>query len=180
MSTEERAAVTSFIDRVVEYAERTGSAVVDGGTDSGVMRLLGERRAARGGTFRLVGVLPGDALERTTRDGLPIHVAPGHTDVILTPGSAFGDETPMLFAAADHLGPGSAPSIVINGGRLARDEALTRIAGGHVVVAVAGSGRTADELAADEGLRASGRLRVVPLSADEAALAEAIEGGSRA
>jgi len=43
------------------------------------------------------------------------------------------------------------------------------------VVVVAGSGRAADELAGDEGLRASRRLRVVPLTADAATLTAALE-----
>jgi hypothetical protein len=177
MSAGERRAVTAFIDRLVAYAERTNAAVVDGGTDSGVMRLLGARRRLHAATFPLVGVLPAGALERRTRDGRPIRPARSHTQLILVPGIAFGDETPWMFAAADHLAGGSAPAILLNGGRLAREEALARLEAGHAVIAVSGSGRTADELAADEALRASGRLRVVPLSADETSIAAAIEDG---
>ncbi|MGH9886492.1 MAG: hypothetical protein ACREBE_13240, partial [bacterium] len=90
------------------------------------------------------------------------------------PGAWFGDETPWIFAAADYLGGGSAATIVVNGGALAYDEARQRLAIGHPVIAVEGSGRAADDLAGDKDLRASGRLRVMPLTVDDAALAEAL------
>jgi hypothetical protein len=172
----------AFFGILAGYLERTGSAVVDGGTDSGVMRLIAEARTGIGGTFRLIGVAPALAFSRPTRTGAPIEVARDHTLVVLVPGSRFGEETPWLFAAADHLAGGAAPTIIVNGGNLALDEARQRLGAGHTVVAVAGSGRAADELAADalvadEGLRASGRLRVIPLTADEAAIAAALERG---
>jgi SLOG in TRPM, prokaryote len=167
----------AFFASLADHLERTGTAVVDGGTDSGVMRLIAEARDAIAGDFPLIGVAPALAFSRPTRTGTPIEVAGGHSVVVLVPGSRFGEETPWLFAAADHLGGGSAPTLIVNGGSLAFDEARQRLIAGHAVIAVAGSGRAADELATDEGLRASGRLRVIPLTADEAAIAAALERG---
>ena len=43
-------------DAIVPSVERHGAVVVDGGTDSGVMRMLGRERAARDGGFALIGV----------------------------------------------------------------------------------------------------------------------------
>jgi hypothetical protein len=163
--------IRAFLGTVVSLAERFRMAVVDGGTDSGVMRLIGEARKIRGASFPLVGVVPRGALERTTRSGRPIRIAPGHSDILLVPGSEFGDEIEWLFAAADHLGAGRAPTLVVNGGHMTMVEARMRIDQGQVVVAVEGSGRAADELAADADLRASGRLRVIDLDADEQTLA---------
>jgi hypothetical protein len=173
----EVAEVTSLralFDRLARYLDETGRALIDGGTDSGIMRMIGEARRARGGTFRLIGVVPSGALERTTSTGSPITIESGHSEVLLVPGTRFGDETDWLFGAADHLGGGVAPTLVINGGGLTLDEARLRLEAGRTVVAVAGSGRAADELAADEGLRASGRLRVIPLSADESEIAASL------
>jgi len=175
LSDDDRAAIERFFSVLVEHLERTNTAVVDGGTDSGVMQLIGQERASRDASFRLVGVAPRGALDRRTRDGAEIRLAPGHPEIILVPGSQFGDESEWLFAAADYLAGGSAPTIVINGGKLTHEEATGRLAADHLVVAVAGSGRAADELAGDEGLRASGRLRVVPLTADAATLTAALE-----
>lgn len=169
------ASIRSFLDALAAACEQTGTTIVDGGTDAGVMRWIAEARAAIDGTFPLVGVAPRGAFERSTRTGEPIVPAPGHSLVLLAPGSRFGDETTWLFATADRLGSGSAPAVVVNGGRLALHESRERLATGHAVIAVDGSGRAADELAADEGLRASGRLRVVPLASDAASLAAVLE-----
>jgi hypothetical protein len=174
------AELRTFFGELAGHLQRTGTGLVDGGTDSGVMRLIAEARAAIDGTFPLIGVAPALAFTRRTRTGEPIEVARGHSLVLLVPGSQFGEETPWLFAAADHLGGGAAATILVNGGDLALAEARKRLAAGHTVVAVAGSGRAADELAAarmtDGGLRTSGRLRVIPLTADDAALAAALDG----
>jgi hypothetical protein len=165
-----------FFGTLAGNCQRTGSAVVDGGTDSGVMRLFAEARVAAGGTFRLIGVAPRGAFERTTRTGGPILPARDHDLILRVPGDRFGDETEWLFAAADHLAGGASATVVVNGGHLARDEAHLRLAAGHRVIAVEGSGRTADDLAADQGLRGSGRLVVVPLTVDARTLAAALEG----
>jgi hypothetical protein len=164
-----------FFEVLASHLERTQCAVIDGGTDSGVMRLAAEARSAIRGTFRLIGIAPALAFSRPTRTGASIEVARDHSLVVLVPGSRFGEETSWLFAAADHLGGGAAHSVIVNGGDLALDEAHQRLDAGHLVVAVEGSGRAADTLASDAGLRASGRLRVIPLTADQAAIAAALE-----
>lgn len=168
-----------FLATLAAHCEGTCTAVVDGGTDAGVMRWFAEARAAIGGTFPLIGVAPRSAFERPTRTGRSIEVAHGHSLVLAVPGVQFGDELPWLFAAADHLSAtGAAPTVLVNGGERAATEARARLAEGHIVVAVAGSGRAADELAGEAGasdLHGSGRLRVIPLAADGAALATALE-----
>ena len=180
--------IKGFLAMLAGWCDDGGIIVVDGGTDAGVMRWFADARAAIGGSFPLVGVAPRFAFERPTRTGRPITAAPGHSVVLAVPGEQFGDETAWLFAAADHLGAGrSAPTVLVNGGDLAATEARARLAEGHLVVAVAGSGRAADELAAEHAaqhgafdpdrsdLRGSGRLRVIPLAADELTLATALE-----
>ncbi|MEO8273753.1 MAG: hypothetical protein ABI620_06780 [Chloroflexota bacterium] len=194
---ERAAALLGFFSGVARYCDRTGTAVVDGGTDSGVMRLMGEARAAAArartaaddaraaaagratlqtgaGAFRLIGVAPAGAFERPSKSGDAITLARHHSLILRVPGAWFGDETRWLFAAADHLGGGSAATIVVNGGALTLDEAHQRLASGHTVIAVEGSGRAADALAGDAALRSSGRLRVMPLTADAETLAEAL------
>ena len=170
-------AIAGFFGVLVEVLEATRTTVLDGGTDSGVMRLIGAARTAAAATFPLIGIVPGGVLERPGRTGEPISLARDHSLVVLVPGSSFGDEDPWLFEAADHLNGGSAPTLVVNGGRLTLEEASMRLGLGHLVVAVAGSGRAADELAEDPDLPASLRLRVIPVSADAARIAAAFEGG---
>ena len=171
--------IRGFLATLAAHCQRTGTAVVDGGTDAGVMRWFAEARASIEGTFPLIGVAPRFAFERQTRTGRPISVAAGHSVVLAVPGEQFGDEMPWLFAVADGIAAeAAAPTILVNGGDLAATEARQRLADGHLVVAVAGSGRAADELAGDwdrSDLPVSGRLRVIPLAADEATLAAALE-----
>lgn len=171
-----RSVLVELFVQLAAYCEETATAVLDGGTDTGVMRLIAEARSAADATFPLIGVAPSGAMGRPTRTGGSIKPARDHDVVLLVPGNRFGDERDWLFAAADHLARGSAPMILVNGGKLALEEARERMDAGHAVVAVSGTGRAADELAADEGLRASGRLRVIPATADGAALAAVLTG----
>lgn len=126
--------------------------VVDGGTDSGVMQLLGRARAAAGARFPLVGVaaekkviLPGDNAEPGDRAPLE----PNHSHFLLVPGSSWGDESPWLSRVATEIA-GSAPSatILINGGEIAFQDVANSLAAHRPVVVIAGTGRTADRIAA--------------------------------
>ena len=58
-----RRLIPVFAVGLVPAIERAGAVAVDGGTDAGVMRLLGEARSANSAAFRLVGV----AAEGTVR-----------------------------------------------------------------------------------------------------------------
>ena len=98
-------AVTHVLeDAVVPVVERRDAVVVDGGTDSGVMRLIGRGRSAAGARFPLVGV----AAEGTVilPDGGPAQadaapLEPHHTLFVLVPGEKWGDEAPWIGAVAD-------------------------------------------------------------------------------
>ena len=151
-----RETMTGFFRTFVAALEAAGCAVVDGGTDSGVMRLIAEARRTARASFRLIGVAPRGRIDRPTRAGTIVRLATGHTDLVLVPGESFGDETPWLFRAADHLAGGRAPTVVVNGGRLTLGEAIRRLTTGAPVVTVAGSGRAAEVLA--DAARAGGRL----------------------
>jgi hypothetical protein len=170
-------------------ARELGACVVDGGTEAGVMRLMGEARVEASSGFPLVGVaaagtvaLPGRPSPRPDAAALEPH----HSHFVIVPGSEWGDESPWIARVAGALA-GQAPSItvLINGGETAREDARASIACGRPVVAVAGSGRAADALAS--ALRggsnqnwagefaASGLVRAVDLMAGPAALVEVIE-----
>ncbi len=163
------------------------AAVVDGGTDAGVMRVMGAARSAAGARFPLIGV----AAEGTV-------VAPGtppgadraaldsrHTHVILVPGADWGDESPWLSRVADLIADGQ-PSLalVVNGGAITYDDIGHSIQAGRQALVLDGTGRTADAIAAARGddggdLRATRAaaapgLRTAP-AADPAAVRAAIE-----
>jgi hypothetical protein len=140
-----------FVEALAPLAESLGVFVVDGGTDAGVMRLMGQARAEIGATFPLVGVAPvglvslPDTLFSSSYGSPP---EPHHTHFVLVPGSNWGDESPWLAHVASVLADG-APSVVvlINGGEIAWEDVSQNIKVGRPAIAIAGSGRAADALA---------------------------------
>ncbi len=142
---------------VIPAVEDVGAVVVTGGTDAGVMRLVGEARRAGSGSFSLVGVMPADLVrvsadasadEGAGVDPMP-RVQPDHTHALAVPGDRWGAETPWLFDLAEAVAAGRGiVTVVINGGRIARAEIAASVRRGHPVIVVEGTGRAADEIAA--------------------------------
>ncbi len=139
-----------FEEALVPVAQATNAVVVDGGTDSGVMRMLGQARARRGATFPLVGVaaaatvaLEGD--HSSHPDAAPLE--PNHTQFLLVPGQDWGDESPWLAMVATALaGANPSATVVINGGPIVLTDVAHSVAANRPVLLVGGSGRSADLL----------------------------------
>jgi SLOG in TRPM, prokaryote len=183
-----------FESGIVPVMMKCGAVGVDGGTLAGVMRLFGEARAAVG--IPLVGVVAAGTVQLP---GAPepqqdaAELEPHHTHFVIVPGDQWGAESPWIAQTATILAD-SAPSItvLINGGEIAYADVERSVGAGRSVVAVAGSGRTADEFAAalagesaDERAAAlipSGLIRSVPADqpAALAGLLEAILGEATA
>lgn len=188
MTPEHLAATAEILrERIIPALDLWRAAVVDGGTDSGIMRVMGQSRDAVGAHFPLVGV----AAEGTVilsgggpaADAVPLESS--HTHVVLVPGNAWGDESPWLSRVATAIADGQ-PSLtlVINGGQITYDDIDYSLRAGRPVVVVAGTGRTADAIAASarghaedsraEMVAADPGTRIVPLN-DPQVLYEAIE-----
>ena len=80
---------------VMPIVELRNAVVIDGGTDSGVMRSIGQARAQLGGRFPLVGVaaegtVVGPDGESASPDAAGLE--PNHTLFLIVPGSHWGDE----------------------------------------------------------------------------------------
>jgi hypothetical protein len=142
-------------DGLARFAEVHQVTVVDGGTATGVMELLGVARARRGYTFPLVGVTvaarvvwPGHPLDEPDLPALD----PFHSHFALTEGADFGDESDLLAGLALYAasGGGKALGLIINGGGIVKREAHARAIGPlkMPLLVLADSGRFADELAA--------------------------------
>jgi hypothetical protein len=136
---------------ILPIVERLDAAVIDGGTDSGVMRLVGRARSESGGRFPLVGVAAKDTVV-VPGNGLPspgaVELEPNHTLSLLVPGSQWGDEAPWIpRVAAVVAGSGPSVTILVNGGQIAYDDVAGSLESGRPVVVLAGSGRTADAIA---------------------------------
>jgi hypothetical protein len=155
---------------VVPLVVRVGAAVVDGGTDAGVMRAVGRARRDSGETFPLIGVVARGVLAadaRTTTDRLDTSdLEPNHTHIVLVPGQAWGDEVPWLGRIASAVAQ-SQPSVtlLVNGGEIAYQDVAESLRRDRPVVVLAGSGRTADDVAAAADERASASAEARDLAA---------------
>ncbi len=180
-----------FIEALAPVAEQKGLYVVDGGTDAGIMSLIGEARATTRSSFPLVGVaatgtvaLPMQAVSPTDAELLAL-LEPHHTHFVLVPGSSWGDEAQWLARIATTLA-GVLPSItvLINGGEITWLDARCSIALDRPILVLDGTGRAADALA--RGVRgehtdmraaalvASGLIEVVRIQDGPGAVAEVI------
>jgi hypothetical protein len=147
-----------FTEVLAPIAESLGAYVVDGGTDAGVMQLMGEARSQIGAKFALIGVTPENkvALPDQQEPGADLTpLEPNHTHFVLVPGDNWGDESPWISDVATMLA-NNAPSVTVllNGGEITFDDAFYSVNTGRLVVVIAGSGRTADILA--DALRGEG------------------------
>jgi len=143
MSAEDVAKVQTFFEtHLIPFAMSKNAAIIEGGTDSGVMAAIGRARELTKSNFPLVGVLARDV------ENIETMLEPHHTHFIFCPGSNWGDESEWIAAAANALS-GSQPTvaILINGGQITWDDARVNIKYGRSVVIAEGSGRAADVIA---------------------------------
>jgi len=172
--------------QVLPVLDRLGVTVIDGGTDSGVMRVIGQARSAAGASFPLIGVAS-EGTVRADPAGTPAgaELEPHHSHVVLVPGDSWGDESPWLAEVADVVaGTGPSATLVVNGGEITYDDVAHSLNRHRPVVVLAGTGRTADAIAAArEGNSKDPRARQIAASplthivdlADGAALARMLE-----
>lgn len=140
-----------FVKAIAPLVEELGAFVVDGGTDSGVMQIMGQARAQTAATFPLIGVTPVGKVPQGDRipseEFTPLE--PNHTHFVLIPGSNWGDESPWIVRVANLLASG-APSltVLVNGGEISKKDVAENLKAHRPVLAIAGSGRLADQVAA--------------------------------
>lgn len=138
-------------DVVVPALDRLRACVVDGGTDSGVMRLVGRARSEASAQFPLIGVaaagtvrIPGEPTKRD--DAAPLE--PHHTHVVLVPGDEWGDESPWLSLVAQTISAGQpSATLLVNGGSITLQDAEASLAAGRPLIVLDGTGRAADDIA---------------------------------
>ena len=150
-------------DEVVPVAERRDAVVIDGGTDSGVMQLIGRARSALGGRFPLIGVAAeGTVLVPGAGTPSPdaVRLEPNHTLFLLVPGTQWGDEAAWMMEVAGVVaGRRSSVTVLINGGQIAYTDVAASLGSGRPVVVLAGSGRTADAIARARSRQRCGQPR---------------------
>ncbi|MEM8805969.1 MAG: hypothetical protein AAGF01_08075 [Cyanobacteria bacterium P01_G01_bin.38] len=146
-----------FTQVLAPLAESLGITVFDGGTDAGVIHMMGQARHHIGGSFNLVGVVPrGKAQlpERLSTAGVGINsesgcqLEPHHTHFVLIPGDDWGSESKWLAEFASILaGPCPSLTLLINGGKISLVDLQLNLLTGRRAMVLAGSGRLADKIA---------------------------------
>jgi len=141
-----------FVNAIAPAVADAGALVIDGGTESGVMAMMGEALARNGRESQLVGIAPagkvtypGGPNDANIGDGAPLE--PNHSHFVLVESDEWGGETGTMFKLARALNVAVA-TLLINGGQIAESEALRSVRNGWPLVVVEGSGRFADQLSA--------------------------------
>ena len=158
IATEHAAATEQALQTIAKTVNETGALIICGGTDMGVMAKIGQIRTENNYQFPLVGIAPesqvtwpnGPKSKRFLWWGThrwPL--ASGYTHFILVPGKEFGDESLWITQTATQLaGKYSSVTVLLNGGEIARKDIKLSLESLRPVIALAGTGRYADELAA--------------------------------
>src|SRR5262245_2365168 len=141
-----------FIDAIAPAAAELGALVIDGGTQSGVMAMMGEAFARDGRGFQLLGIAPAGKVTypgnpSNARNGDRAPLEPNHSHFVLVESDEWGGETGTMFKLAQALNV-SVATMLINGGKIAESEGLRSVRNGWPLLVVEGSGRFADELSA--------------------------------
>lgn len=179
-----------FVEVLAPLAESLHAIVIDGGTDSGVMKLIGAARAEIRGTFPLVGIAAMDTVNLPDRPGKGKDTAqlePRHSHFVFVPGENWGDESPWIARIASVLSEGlKSITIVVNGGEITLRDISFSISERRPILVLSGTGRTADRVAAGledencdseiQALVSSGLISALNVDRDSADLAGVLRG----
>jgi hypothetical protein len=135
-------------EAVGEVLAQEHATVIDGGTQAGVMALMGMALAKAGRTAPYIGVLPAQAeVEPGGPRGEDV-LEPHHSHFVLLESDQWGAESQLMSGLATHLA-GGAPSLALlaSGGEIALQDAEWNVRQAREIVVLAGSGRLADEIA---------------------------------
>jgi hypothetical protein len=142
-----------FSRGIARAAIDVNAVIIDGGTNSGVMSLMGQAVADRGRRTPLIGVAPQG---KVTYPGGPAEgsiegaaaLDPNHSHFVLAQRADWGGEADIMFGLANGLSENIAVlTVLVNGGPIAKDEVLRSVRSQWPIVVIEGSGRIADEIA---------------------------------
>jgi len=153
MSEADQQHTKTIIDGIAQFAEERKAIIIDGGTESGIMKMIGDTRGTLHYHFPLVGVSP---LGRISYPGYTnprqeAFLEDSHSHFVLVDGEEWGSESEMILRLTRALsGSGTKPAagVLINGGKIALREiylASTKRQKLPIIV-LEGSGRAADEI----------------------------------
>ena len=142
-----------FTDGIAQVAASNKALIIDGGTQAGVMALIGQGVSKQSLRPVLLGIspsekvtYPGKLTHRAGSEEVPLE--PNHSHFVLVESNEWGGETETMYELAKFFSQGC-PSlaILINGGAIAKNEVLYNVRQGRPIIIIEGSGRLADEVA---------------------------------
>jgi hypothetical protein len=129
---------------VARLAEETQSALIDGGTQAGIMTEIGKHRKRNRFSFPLIGVVSDGLLRQQDPQSI---LDPNHTHFFLTPGQDWGDESAWISKIATHIaGDRKSITILVNGGNISRTDVEYSLLEDRPAFVMRGTGRLADEI----------------------------------
>ena len=141
---------------IVKFAMDHNVIVIDGGTEAGIMQMIGEARQKLNATFPLIGCAPKDKViypgAKISGDLTRTPLQDDHSHFVLVNADHWGAESDIIVGLTRQLAQGKRPStgVLINGGAIAQYDIYIASARGDnpiPVVVLEGSGRTADSIA---------------------------------
>jgi hypothetical protein len=163
---------------IARAAAEADAIIVDGGTQAGVMAMMGEGIAGRGYSTMLVGVAPANKVMYPGGPDSGVPLEPNHTHFVLVDGTDWGSETTTIYGLISYLSSAEtqaanvqrkpalttnvqqkpaqaanvqrkpALAVLANGGAVSTDEVLRAVRQKLPLIVVEGSGGLADKVAA--------------------------------
>lgn len=142
-----------FTHSIANLAATRNTLIIDGGTQSGVMEIMGKGVAEQQHKSALLGVSPDGKVSypgklSTERNEELTPLDPNHSHFVLVDTNEWGGETVTIYTLAEALSQ-NRPSvaIIINGGPIAIKEAVYNVRQKRPIIVLEGSGRAADDIA---------------------------------
>jgi SLOG in TRPM, prokaryote/SMODS and SLOG-associating 2TM effector domain 1/Protein of unknown function (DUF4231) len=142
-----------FRNGIAATATEIDALILDGGTKSGIMELMGQGVAEQEHHPALLGIAPeGKVCYQAQQTNVVSEgkttLDPHHSHFILVKGEEWGDETSIMFGIAHELGKHSpVVTVLANGGNVAKQEVLQSVQHGWPIVVITDTGQLADSLA---------------------------------
>lgn len=139
---------------IARFAAEHNITVIDGGTEAGVMQMMGEARKQNQHTFPLIGIAPEARVTYPGHAGLSddADLEDGHSHFVLVNSDEWGGESGMIVNLTRTVAGGKCAmmGILINGGSIAEHDVYLATGGGGnnaiPMMILEGSGRKADEI----------------------------------
>lgn len=142
-------------DGIARFAEENSVVVLDGGTEAGIMQMLGEARQKYSYKFPLIGIAPRLKISYPSFDNpdSEAKLQSGHSHFVLVESDDWGAESQTIVDLTRGIAKDQPMmGILINGGQIAEQDiylATSKKSASHrtiPILVLEGSGRKADEL----------------------------------